>query len=61
MLEKRIQKLIEELSLLKEKAEYNSHKITENGHEYSDADRARSAGIADGYSYCILRLQGILC
>lgn len=53
--------LIKELTLLREKAEQRSRMLVENGEEVPEEHRAKSAGYADAYAYCVLRLKMVLC
>ncbi len=55
-----IQNLINELDHLKTLAEVRSRTIVEDGQEVPDEHRAKSAGYADAYSFCIFRLKEIL-
>jgi hypothetical protein len=57
MTQEELLKLIAELEKLRNHAEYRSNMIIENGIEVPMEHRAKSAGCADTYSYCIMRLQ----
>jgi hypothetical protein len=57
MNKKELLKLIAELEKLRNLAEYRSNMIIENGIEVPMEHRAKSAGCADTYSYCIMRLR----
>lgn len=48
--------IIEKITELKEKAEYRSNLITENGRDITDIDRAQSKGYASAYGFCLSML-----
>lgn len=52
--------LVNELTDLKDKAELRAGMIVEDGQDVPEEHRAKSAGYADAYSYCILQLKRVL-
>jgi hypothetical protein len=55
-----LQQLIKELSHLQEKTDQKSRSLVENGEEVPEEHRAKAAGYAAAYSYCLFSLQTIL-
>jgi hypothetical protein len=57
MSEMSISEIIKLLEELKQRADYRSRIITENGRERTDLERAVSAATADAYAFCIMLLK----
>lgn len=54
-----IPELLTQLRELHLKADIRSRMLFENGREIDDVSRAKSAGYADAYSFCIMQLEKV--
>jgi len=52
-----VKALVKQLEELRDKADQRSRMLIDNGAEVPEEHRAKSAGYADAYSFCILRLK----
>lgn len=52
-----VAEIIKELDYLRERADYRSRMLIEDGREIPDVDRAKSAAYADAYAFAIMRLK----
>lgn len=52
-----IPEIIAELDGLKKAAELRSRLLVEDGRVIGEAERAKSAGYADAYGFCLFRLR----
>ena len=57
MTHKTLSKIIDEIEQLHDLADARSRRITDNGRDITECERATSAGHASAYSFCLMRLR----